>query len=699
MRKIFMSAAMLAFLAASCTNEELVQEPMMSGGQPFTLSAEHGMASRTVLDGNQTHWSEGDQIYVSSADGEVYGWLTLKSGKGTKDGEFFGYVKGDISKLAYTIFPAPKSGNVIDLSNRDASNGELDAPMIATFGSVKTSVAFKNETALVKIPVTGLENKTDMKVMGNGIGGELVPFNNNGEWELVFSGTAGNEITIKNVTNNELLVPIATLYNQEDKVNETPAETPVVLSVNINNQEVPVGEIQVQQGQVSINTVPTIDASGDEISTVVNTKERLIAAVAAGGDIKLSDNIDLQNVPLIVENTVTVDLNGKTLTGGLFAENNSVISEGATDSYVFWVKNGGNLTITGNGKVKTKAAKYSIAVWADGGIVTINNGQFENAGEGSDLIYAKNGGQITINDGTFKACEKQDGVAGTKQKYSALNLSDNSGSSITVYGGKYYEFDPSNNKSENPAENFVDENFKSLKNGDWFYVVPQVIDAVVANTNEFKNAIEASKTHLLLLEGIYNCGKLNVSDKTLTIEGISKENVTLWGSIINIGGSKNFTMKNVTFEWDGTNNGVAVPIELKETTGLITFENCLFKGTEHKPDGNTSGYISMTNAVKHLSVMGCTFDNCATRLGIWGHLTGNENTTSRFVDNNFIGGTFNGGGFTLEGQSIIQNTEICNNTITGYFRIYTTTLKNVTVAGNNKMPEVKVETKDNVSIN
>ena len=48
---------------------------------------------------------------------------------------------------------------------------------------------------------------------------------------------------------------------------------------------------------------------------------------------------------------------------------------------------------------------------------------------------------------------------------------------------------------------------------------------------------------------------------------------------------------------------------------------------------------------------------------------------------------------------MIQNTEICNNTITGYFRIYTTTLKNVTITGNKKMPDVKVETKDNVSIN
>lgn len=83
MKKIWMSTAIVALMAASCTEEEFVEQPSMAGGRPFTLSAEHGMSSRTALVGNQTVWTQGDQIYVSSADGNVYGILTLNKGEGT----------------------------------------------------------------------------------------------------------------------------------------------------------------------------------------------------------------------------------------------------------------------------------------------------------------------------------------------------------------------------------------------------------------------------------------------------------------------------------------------------------------------------------------------------------------------------------------------------------------------------------------
>ena len=106
----------------------------------------------------------------------------------------------------------------------------------------------------------------------------------------------------------------------------------------------------------------------------------------------------------------------------------------------------------------------------------------------------------------------------------------------------------------------------------------------------------------------------------------------------------------------------------------------------------------MTNAVQQISVIGCTFDNCASHLGIWGHLCGNPTTTSKIINNKFLGGTYGGGGCTLEGQALIENVEICNNNITGYFRIYTTTLKNAVITGNNKKPDVKATTKENVTI-
>ena len=205
----------------------------------------------------------------------------------------------------------------------------------------------------------------------------------------------------------------------------------------------------------------------------VATADALKAAIAAGENVKLMADITLDE-PLQITKNAIVDLNRKNISVGAFTESNGTISAGDTDSYAFWVKNGGELTINGEGEISTAYCKYSIAVWAQGGKVTINGGKFTNAGEGSDLIYASANGHVVINGGEFVACEKQDGVDGTDQAYSVLNLKgDNTGSSITCYGGRYFKFDPANNKSENPAVSFVAPGYKSVANGDYFEVVAQ----------------------------------------------------------------------------------------------------------------------------------------------------------------------------------------------------------------------------------
>ncbi|MBR6540345.1 MAG: hypothetical protein IKT74_02315, partial [Bacteroidales bacterium] len=91
-----------------------------------------------------------------------------------------------------------------------------------------------------------------------------------------------------------------------------------------------------------------------------------------GGTFTLQQDIQLSK-PLVLDTDteVTINLNGYNITAGVFAESNGTISEGTTDSYVFWVKKG-TLNIEGKGRVIAQDAKYSIAVWADGGIVNIN---------------------------------------------------------------------------------------------------------------------------------------------------------------------------------------------------------------------------------------------------------------------------------------------------------------------------------------
>ena len=186
--------------------------------------------------------------------------------------------------------------------------------------------------------------------------------------------------------------------------------------------------------------------------------------VELAGNITLADDVVL-GAPLHVRKNVVFNLNGKTI---------SIDREGVEkQDYVFAVFEGGKLTINGEGNVAAGEANTSVAVWAYGGDVVINGGYYTNAGEGCDLIYADKGSVVEINGGTFKAVERRDGVAGTNEKYSALNCRDNSGSSFVVKGGKYYKFNPANNASENPAVNFVAAGYKAIAEGEWFVVVAQ----------------------------------------------------------------------------------------------------------------------------------------------------------------------------------------------------------------------------------
>lgn len=205
----------------------------------------------------------------------------------------------------------------------------------------------------------------------------------------------------------------------------------------------------------------------------------LLDAITNGGEVKLGNNIELLNTPLIIENDVVIDLNGHTITAPKFTESNGEVLEGETDSYAFWVKDG-NLTIKGNGKIIAQPAKYSMAVWAQGGNVTIESGEFRNGGQDTDLIYASKTGNITIKGGKFIAAPKGD-EPGTKNDYCALNLknSDRATCSISVEGGHYYGFNPAQNNSEPDAawweahpNGFVADGFVSIKNGDWYTVIP-----------------------------------------------------------------------------------------------------------------------------------------------------------------------------------------------------------------------------------
>lgn len=207
-----------------------------------------------------------------------------------------------------------------------------------------------------------------------------------------------------------------------------------------------------------------------------NYIESFLAEIAAGGKITLDADLVI-DAPLVIEKDVELDLNGYSITS------NSWDEDGDSNSYVFWVKDG-KLTLNGEGVVKATDAKYSMAVWANGGDVEINGGTYKNGGDSCDLIYVSKKGNIVITNGEFIPAGPATGKEpGTKNLYTALNIKDANKSTcfISVKGGKFYNFDPANNYSENPQMSFVAPGYISVAKDDW-YVVKE--DEIVVDDNQ-----------------------------------------------------------------------------------------------------------------------------------------------------------------------------------------------------------------------
>ena len=108
----------------------------------------------------------------------------------------------------------------------------------------------------------------------------------------------------------------------------------------------------------------------------------------------------------------------------------------------------------------------AMAVSADGNSkVIINGGDFRQVSVPADdpvcdLIYALGNATIEINGGTFKAVTPAN----------TLNCKDGSNAKITVKGGSFYKYDPSN-PTLGDNEVVVAAGYHVVQDGDWFNVV------------------------------------------------------------------------------------------------------------------------------------------------------------------------------------------------------------------------------------
>lgn len=278
--------------------------------------------------------------------------------------------------------------------------------------------------------------------------------------------------------------------------------------------------------------VPAIDAT----PVLVENYEELQAAVNTGRSVRLTQDINLTTKSLEVGKSVqtkadeaapvnvVIDLNGKSIT--------------ATSTDAIVVKEGATLTINGNGKVwaATDDKSAGNAVWVKHGNVTINGGSYYVGADNTlrnDCIYVGADSQkdnaanyqstVVINGGRFEAKVKE------LNQYWVLNIQDKhaeNGSTITVNGGEFVNFDPSNNLSEGANTNFLGAGVGSyeLEPGLWTVVKKdseiRIKSAAALQDAAFHGAVAVLDANLDLTESILVTGALtlNLNDKNLIAE-------------------------------------------------------------------------------------------------------------------------------------------------------------------------------------
>ena len=213
-----------------------------------------------------------------------------------------------------------------------------------------------------------------------------------------------------------------------------------------------------------------------------------------GGEITLDTDIILKESHINVKGEVILNLNGHNIT----AKNRPTPS--GESSNVFVVHPTGVLTINGNGKIISERSNQGIPVWAYGGSVVLNGGEYYASNPSGDLIYtSKANSSIIINGGKYIAALRDPSVPGTLNKRCALNSLDavRDKVNIEVRGGEWLDFNPADNASEGPNTNFVPEGYVSeTKDNTWWRVRKTIVTPEVPSVPETPEVPEDSSVYL-----------------------------------------------------------------------------------------------------------------------------------------------------------------------------------------------------------
>ena len=182
-----------------------------------------------------------------------------------------------------------------------------------------------------------------------------------------------------------------------------------------------------------------------------SSEDHKYSTIKLASDVKISDTI-------IVTSEVTLNLNGKTI-----SPTEEIWNEGAYKWSIISVREGGDLTITGDGKLQAiKDDTYAVDVKDDDSHLVIESGEFIG---NVHSVYVR-GGSAEIKGGRYSIQQQYTDAPGKPYEF-VLNLLDEEkrdwSATIVVTGGTFEKFNPADNKAEGENTSFVPNGYVSEK--------------------------------------------------------------------------------------------------------------------------------------------------------------------------------------------------------------------------------------------
>lgn len=428
--------------------------------------------------------------------------------------------------------------------------------------------------------------------------------------------------------------------------------------------------------------VPAVKNVAKVGETEYATLEEAIAKAEAGQTVTLIADVNTPERTYVVSKNLTIDLNGKTVTGSGY---DGVFQIDGADAKVL-IKNGNVVAVEQSGT----AGKYAMAVWAcaENCVVTLEDLTVtqditHTDDKQMDMIYTSKG-TIIINSGSF--------TSGTPAW--TLNCKDaafkDGSAKIIVNGGTFTGFDPCNNAAEGKGTSFVAEGVgvDYDENGSFTAkagMAAQVLDAdgnsvkAFATLDEaFNAAIEGQTVRLLkdLTEDVTIDKNitLDLGGKTLTNTGTGKATITIAnGATATV---KNGSVVGGTSYYNIQNNGTATFEGLTATAGntgssmldnwgTLTIKSGTYTGglnTVKSEEGSTlniSGGKFVSDYAPKYNVTGTILVYGATTISGGEFIQNSTSTAARTIVTGVVEGYSSktyvtGGTFTCKGGAIFH---------------------------------------------